>query len=226
MLKKLFIFGFVAFIIFALLLWSSPLIFLRGSLGSGKTNQNINQNNTMINSLKKILMVVAYTNFRDEEYFEPKGIFENGGYYVETISNRTGQATSAGGEVIDISKTPADITPEDYAGIVFVGGPGMSKELDNKLFQKLAQDFFKQNKLVAAICIAPALLAKAGILQGKRATVWSSPSDQSAINILKENGALYEEKALVKDGNIITANGPESAQSFGEAILDYLSQSF
>lgn len=228
MFKKLCIIFIVIFILLALLIWSSPLVFLRtpSYQGSSKDSQKINQNKTMTNSLRRILMVITFTNFRDEEYFEPKEIFERAGYYVETISNRTGKATSVNGKAVDVIKTPADIVVDDYLGIVFVGGPGMTKELDNPSFQNLAKEFYKKNKLVSAICIAPALLAKTGILKDKKATVWSSFSDKSAIEILKENGALYEEASVVRDGNIITANGPQSAREFGEAIVEYLAENF
>lgn len=226
--KKIFIVFFVIFIVFGLIIWSAPLLFLRPATFQGSTNnslkKNLNndQNKIMANSSKKILMVIAFSNFRDEEYFEPKRILENDGYYIETISNRTGEAVSVNGETVTIFKTPVDISVDDYIGVIFVGGPGMAKELDNPLFQNLAKEFYKKNKLVSAICIAPALLAKAGILKDKKATVWASSTDQSAIQILKENGAIYEEKSVVKDRNIITANGPQSAQEFGEAIVEYL----
>jgi len=97
----------------------------------------------------------------------------------------------------------------------------MTEELDNLDFQKLARDFNQENKLVSAICIAPVLLAKSKLLENKRATVWSSPLDKSAIKILKENGSIYVDQPVVVDGKIITANGPEAAKDFGEAIVKF-----
>jgi len=65
-------------------------------------------------------------------------------------------------------------------------------------------------------------LAKAGTLEGKKAAVWSSPLDKSAVKILKENGADYQKDSLVVDGKIITANGPGAAKEFGQKIVEGL----
>jgi len=182
------------------------------------------QNNLISNKMnKKILMVVAFKDFRDEEYFVPKEILEKNGFTVETTSSQIGLAVGVEGGEVEITKTAKEIETKDYEGVIFIGGPGMTKELDNLDFQKLAQDFYQENKLVSAICIAPALLAKAKLLENKRATIWSSPLDKSAIKILKENNAIYVDQPVVLDGKIITANGPLAAQEFGQAIVNFLS---
>jgi protease I len=171
---------------------------------------------------KKILMVVAFKDFKDEEYFVTKEVLEKAGYLIETTSSQKGIALGTeGGEVI-VTVLPKEINPQNYKAIVFVGGSGMEKELDNQEFQKLAQEFVKTDKIAAAICIAPALLAKAGVLTNKTATVWSSPLDKSAVQILKNNGAIYEDQSVVQDEKIITANGPDAAQEFGKAIVSLL----
>ncbi|PIP23942.1 MAG: hypothetical protein COX90_02420 [Candidatus Nealsonbacteria bacterium CG_4_10_14_0_2_um_filter_38_17] len=72
------------------------------------------------------------------------------------------------------------------------------------------------------ICIAPAILAKAGVLQGKNATVWSSAMDKSAVKILKDNEAVFEDKPVVAHGKIITASGPAAAEEFGQVIVKVL----
>jgi protease I len=65
-------------------------------------------------------------------------------------------------------------------------------------------------------------LAKAGVLKGKKATVWSSPMDKSPIKILTQNGAIFENLDVVVDGNIITANGPQAAEEFGIVISKHI----
>ena len=187
------------------------------------TTSTLSQNNnlTLTNMNKKILMVIAFQDFRDEEYFVPKEILEKNGFTVETVSSQIGLAIGVEGGEIEVSKTAKEIETKNYDGVIFVGGPGMTEELDNLDFQKLARDFNQENKLVSAICIAPALLAKAKLLENKRATVWSSPLDKSAIKILRENGSIYADQPVVVDGKIITANGPEAAKDFGEAIVKF-----
>jgi len=187
------------------------------------TTSTLSQNNnlTLTNMNKKILIVIAFQDFRDEEYFVPKEILEKNGFTVETVSSKVGLAIGVEGGAIEVSKTAKEIETKNYDGVIFVGGPGMTEELDNLDFQKLARDFNQENKLVSAICIAPVLLAKSKLLENKRATVWSSPLDKSAIKILKENGSIYVDQPVVVDGKIITANGPEAAKDFGEAIVKF-----
>jgi len=171
---------------------------------------------------KKILMVVAFKDFKDEEYFVTKEVLEKANFLIETTSNQKGMALGTeGGEAV-ITLLPSEVNPQNYEAIVFIGGSGMGKELDNQEFQKLAQEFVKNDKIVAAICVAPGLLAKAGILNNLKATVWSSALDKSLIKILKDYGALYEDLAVVQDGKIVTANGPDAAQEFGKAIVNLL----
>ena len=172
---------------------------------------------------KKILMVVAFKDFKDEEYFVTKEVLEKAGYLIETTSSQKGMALGTEGNEAVIILLPNEVNPQNYEGIVFIGGSGMGKELENQEFQKLAQEFVKNDKIVTAICVAPGLLAKAGVLEGKKATVWSSALDKSFIQILKANGAIYTDKPVVQDGKIITANGPDAASQFGETIVNQLS---
>jgi protease I len=171
---------------------------------------------------KKILMVVAFKDFKDEEYFVTKEILEKANFLIETTSSQKGIALGTEGNEAIITLLPNEINPQNYEGIIFVGGSGMVKELDNHEFQKLAQAFITDDKVVAAICVAPGLLAKARVLEGKKATVWSSILDKSGIKILENNGAIYDKGPVVIDGKIVTANGPDAAQEFGEAIVSQL----
>ena len=81
------------------------------------------------------------------------------------------------------------------------------------------RQFHEKGKLVSAICLAPMILARAGILKGVMSTVF--PTDW-AITSLKNNGAHYTSDHVVEDGNIITADGPQSAKEFAEKIIKKL----
>jgi len=178
----------------------------------------------MIKEEKKVLMVVAFKNFRDIEYFLPKEILERSGVKVITASNKKGEAQGADGKKANVDLLISEANPEDFDAVLFVGGPGCLENLDNKDSYQLAQKTIEKGKILGAICISPVILAKAGVLKEKKATVWSSPFDRKAIEILKENGAFFEDEKVVVDGKIITANGPNSAQEFGQAILNLLAQ--
>jgi len=169
--------------------------------------------------MPKIAIIIAFRNFRDEEYFIPRDIFLEAGFEVQTISSEKGTAIGgSGGEAeVDISFEEFDVSKFD--AIVFIGGPGAYKYIEDEQVWHIAQETVKQNKVLAAICIAPVILAKAGVLERKKATVWSSVMDKKPVHILEENGARYLDKPVVQDNKIITANGPAAAQQFAEAIL-------
>jgi len=159
-------------------------------------------------------MVIAFENFRDEELFKPKSILEKNGIGVDIASVKIGTAKGMLGAKVNINLTLDRVDEKEYAGIIFVGGSGSESLFTDTNAIKLAQNFYKNKKLVGAICLAPGILAKSGILKGKKATCYPSAS-----TILKENGAIYTGRDVEVDENIITGNGPESAEKFGNIFL-------
>ncbi|HOL61996.1 MAG TPA: DJ-1/PfpI family protein [Elusimicrobiales bacterium] len=169
--------------------------------------------------MKKVAMFIAFKGFRDEEYAEPKRIMEKSGLKVETISTSKGKAVGKIKITADVDKTVDEINPEDYEILALVGGPGAFAELDNEKVRKIFSDFYSKSKPIAAICISPVILAHAGLLKGKKATVWPDGKDE-----LVKNGAIYTANSIEIDSNIITANGPLAAKEYGEAILKLISK--
>ncbi len=174
------------------------------------------EKNIKEDKMVKVLFVIAPENFKDEEYFTPKEILEKNNIEVVTTS-KSKEAVSVTGKkiAVDILLDKANVV--NYDGIVFIGGPGASVYLNDKKAINLAKSFFENNKLTAAICIAPSILANAGILDGKEATAF--PSEKSN---LENKGAIYTNKDVTVDENIITGNGPGAAKKFGEKILEAL----
>ncbi|MCD6528566.1 DJ-1/PfpI family protein [bacterium] len=171
---------------------------------------------------KKIAIIVAFRNFRDEEYFVPREILEKAGAEIKTVSTKEGKAIGADGGEVEVDLLVDKLDIGDFDAIVFVGGPGCLQYLDNENSYKIIQKTITQGKVLAAICISPVILAKAGALKEKKATVWSSALDKTPIKILRENGAIYEDNSVVVDGKIITGNGPRSAKEFGQKIVEVL----
>lgn len=170
-----------------------------------------------LNMNKKILMVIAPQNFRDEEYLEPRQALESGGVEVKVASLISGAAKGAGGTLASIDLLVEEARPEDFDGVLFVGGQGMAGLVGDERLTNLARAFFKAGKLVSAICIAPMILAKADLLKNKKATVWSGAAED-----LKNQGANYQGEGVFVDGQIITGSGPKVAREFGEKILEML----
>jgi len=171
---------------------------------------------------KKAVMITAFRDFRDPEYFVPKQILEEAGIIVTTASNEMGTAVGAEGGKVEVDLLVSDIKVSDFDAIIFIGGPGALSGLNNEDSYRVAKETVSQQKVLASICISPLILAKAGVLRNKNATVWRSPVSTENIVILEQNGAIYVPQSLVVDGKIITADGPEAAEAFGEAIVNSL----
>ena len=167
---------------------------------------------------KKVLMVIAKSKFRDEEYLEPRKILENEGASITVASSSHDIAVGMLGAKVKPDVLLTDVKEADYDGIVFVGGGGAAEYFDSPVAHKLALSFFSHGKLTAAICIAPATLANAGVLKGKKAT--SFPSSEGALNA---HGAIVIKDDVVTDGKIVTAVGPSAAKSFGKTLVAVLS---
>ncbi|OYT43433.1 MAG: thiamine biosynthesis protein ThiJ [Candidatus Aenigmarchaeota archaeon ex4484_56] len=186
---------------------------------SGCTNENINKK---IMVEKKILMVVAPENFRDEEFLHPKEIFDRNGIDVVVASKGVKEAKGTYGATAKVDLDIGEVNVSEYDAVVFVGGSGSSIYYTDTIALNIARETYNKNKVIGAICIAPGILAKSGILEGKKATIWDS-GNREFIKILEEGGAEYTGKNVEQDGKIITANGPHAAREFGERIVDALS---
>lgn len=168
----------------------------------------------------KALMVLAPKNFRDEEYRTPALKMERAGITVHVAGPTSGPYTGMLGKVVSPDLTLGEVNVDDYDAVIVVGGSGSKDYLwNNSKLMGILSEASKKKKTIAAICLSGAVLAKAGILKDKKATV--SPSGES-IRLLQWNGAEYVKEGVVVDGNIITAEGPSNSDEFADAIIESL----
>jgi protease I len=165
---------------------------------------------------KKVLMVIPHTQFREEEFFEPKKILEDEGATVVVASTAARICRGMKGGTAQADIAIADAKADDYAGVVLCGGSSVPEFFWNdKKLQELVTAMSSAGKIVAAICLSTVVLAKAKLLAGREATVYFLPA---AIQELKSAGATYVKDTLLIHNNIILAEGPPDSQRFGQAI--------
>lgn len=168
----------------------------------------------------KVQMVAAKENFRDEELFVPEDIFSEAGAFVSIASNTKKTIRGMLGGEVDPDTTIEHINTDTLDALVIAGGSGSMAHLwGNTALLEKVNEAYKKGKVVAAICLSGVVLAQAGILQGKNATVY--PTDVS-LRELKRHGATFIDKGVVTDGNIVTAQGPDNAAEFANMVLDIL----
>ena len=164
-------------------------------------------------------MIIAPLQFHGTEFQDLKEIFTEGGAKIIVACSTLADANSGSFPqfIVKPDILIQEVQVKDYDAVVFIGGWGCAEYFDNLIIHKIAKQALEQGKILAAIELAPTILANAGLLNGKKATA-------SRSYILKEKGAIYTGKHVERDGNIITGSGPNAATEFGQAIVSTLSE--
>ncbi len=163
--------------------------------------------------MSKILLPIA-DGFEEIETIAVIDVLRRAGIEVVTAGLQSSMPRSVRGVQVITDKKFSDIRPDDFDGIVLPGGdPGWRNLANSQRLLTILKDFNSKGKLVAAICMAPAVLARAGILEDRRATIYPGAERE----LPKPRDAR-----VVVDGNIITSQGPGTAIEFALAIVGYL----
>lgn len=167
----------------------------------------------------RVLMIAA-DGFETVELFEPKKALEAAGATVTLASIKTDPIQ---GMEQDINKaetatpdlTLAEVDTDDYDALVIPGGTCNPDKLrlEERAIEIVAE-FMEDDKIVAAICHGPWLLAEADVIDGRRLT--SYPSIRTDLE--NAGGEVVDEEVVI-DGNLITSRNPKDIPAFNQAIL-------
>jgi protease I len=171
--------------------------------------------------MKKAVLIIAEHDFQDIEFAHTKDELEKSGIQITVASKSKGRKIGVLRTLAEATVSFKELRIDNYDAVIFIGGGGAEQYLNDKEIFKIIQDSMKKGKIVAAICIAPLILANSGILQGKNATVWDSGDGKTAAK-LQMKGVKFINEDVVTDDNIITANGPGAARDFGKTIAKAL----
>lgn len=164
--------------------------------------------------MAKALVLMA-EGFEEIELSSIVDILRRGGVTVTIAGLKDGLLTGSRGIKMQ-PDAPLDSIKEIYDIIILPGGsPGHINLGNDRRVLDLVNKYYVEGKFVAAICAAPTVLAKAGILAGKKATVYRGMEKE-----LK--GAMYVDNPVVEDEKIITSQGPGTAMEFALAVLERL----
>lgn len=169
---------------------------------------------------KSVLMVISQKKFRDEELEHPLAVFREKGFSVTVAAREKMEAVGMFGAKVMPDVTVSEAAAMSFDALVFVGGGGSPEYLwGDPTLLAMARAQHAANRPVAAICLAPVVLAQAGLLTGVEATVYKSPDSVAQFT---KHGVKMVEREVVTSGIIVTANGPASARKFGLAVAELL----
>lgn len=152
--------------------------------------------------------------FEDVEAVTPIDLLRRAGVEVVVAGVTGKEVTGSRGVRIVTDALLADLSPEDFDGMVLPGGmPGSSNLAASDEVRAWLSHCMKAGKTIGAICAAPAVvLGKAGLLEGRRFTCY--PGMEKEVE-----GGTWEPSPVVKDGNLITSRGVGTAGLFGLELV-------
>ena len=163
------------------------------------------------------LVVIAAKDYQDLELDGTLKGLKNHGFEPVLASSTSGECKGQLGGSQQVNLALKDVNVRDYDRVAFIGGSGAKALSDDAQAQRVAREFFQDGKVVGAICHGPLVLAKAGVLQDQKSTVYT-PEDASTVKTLEKHGARYVGDKLVVCGRIVTAMDPTAADEFGEKL--------
>jgi protease I len=162
-------------------------------------------------------LIVSADHFEDSELLFPFYRLLEVGVEVDIASIARRKINGKHGYEVVVDKTLRDIDPKTYDLLVLPGGKAPATLRNEPAAIAIAQEFMRSNKPVAAICHGPQILITAGVVQGRRATCYRSVAEE-----LKAAGALYEDKEVVVDGNLVTSRQPSDLPAFMREMVRLL----
>jgi protease I len=165
------------------------------------------------------VLIISADNFEDSELLVPYYRFLEEGLQVDVASMRKGKITGKHRYDVEANKSLDEIDPDDYGLLLLPGGKAPEAVRKQPAALRIAKSFFTANKPVAAICHGPQTLITAGLLKGRQATCYKSVAPE-----MKEAGALYADKEVVVDGNLVTSRQPSDLPVFMREVMKMIAE--
>lgn len=160
----------------------------------------------------KVLVPLA-NGFEDIEAFAVIDVLRRAGIEVDTVGIPSSMVTSKCGVRVIADKSLREVKAEEYDGIILPGGnPGYKNLEKSREIIDIIKKMDEAKKLIAAICGSTSILAKIGLLDDKKATIY--PGMEKFIPHPRD-------ERVVVDKNVITSQGPGTAIEFSLKIVEY-----
>jgi len=164
--------------------------------------------------MNKTASIIIADGFEEVEAITPIDLLRRAGIAV-TIYGLASQEVRGSHNIFIKTDMLFPSNPAIADAVILPGGPGHKNLLNSGAIIDYIRKSFKAGILCAAICAAPVVFGKAGILARKMFTCFPGCEDKLA-------GGTFLDKPVVVDGNIITSRGAGTAVPFALEIIAYL----
>lgn len=163
-----------------------------------------------------MIYLLLANGFEEIEALTPVDVLRRAGLEVKTVAISGRSAVGSHGINVECDLSADEVDFKDATAVIFPGGmPGATNLDRSPLSDKAIDSVIKNGGIIAAICAAPLVLGRRGLLQGKRATCY--PGFESELV-----GAVVTDEGVVTDGNIVTARGMGVALDFSLELAGLL----
>ncbi len=167
---------------------------------------------------KSILLFLPAQNFNEHEFIIVSNSLTTAGLKAFIVSDASFLCIGSNGLKVKNDVQLFNVHESNFAGFIIIGGSGTREYWNNLTLQNIAKRFVLNKKPVGALCCAPVILAKAGLLT-EPATCFVD--DRKA---LEREGVIFLNSPVVKNQNIITGQDPASSGEFVKTFLHELSK--
>lgn len=169
--------------------------------------------------------IVASDGFEESELLEPRKALDAAGARTEILSTKTGELQAfrhyEKASRVKVDRSVADARPEDYDALVLPGG---AANADATRAQEPVKRFVRAlgeaKKPIAFICHAPWIVISAGLARGRKMTSYATIQDD-----VKNAGAEWSDREVVRDGNFVTSRQPSDLPAFNREMIQLFAQS-
>ncbi len=177
-----------------------------------KTITNVSVQTKGVRMKKRVLIILA-DGFEEIEAITPIDLMRRAGLDVLIAGLSKREIKGAHGITIACDTTVAEIHLQPFDAVVLPGGfPGTSNLLNSDMVLEIVRNNYRENSVTAAICAAPQILDKSGVLNNKPFTCYPSVQEQIS------HGTFTNEPVVIS-GNVITGRAAGSSIEFGLSII-------
>jgi protease I len=157
-------------------------------------------------------------NYEDSEFRVPFERLREVGHQLTVVGKKAGETVHGKkDDTVVTQKHGGEVSAKDFDGLVIPGGYSPDDLRTQRPLVEFTRDMVEAGKPVGAICHAGSLLVEADVVMGKRVTSWPSIRRD-----LENAGAVWENEAVVEDGNLITSRHPGDLEEFCNALIRHL----
>ena len=168
--------------------------------------------------------IVATDLFEEAELLEPRKALDEAGAHTVVIAPKSGEIQGVQhdkkGQKVKVDMTLDKAEANDFDAVLLPGG---AMNADALRVEKKAQEFVRAieqaGKPIAVICHGPWLLVSAGLAKGRHMTSYHTIQDD-----LKNAGAKWEDKEVIRDRNWVSSRQPSDIPAFNREMIALFSE--